>query len=165
MSDDFRLSAEPYHDFADPTPRAAVQRDVYVTVIASCEIFFGLVRLAIVGLGVIGLSQIPLDNPLRQTTPFEIGSGLLLGVTGLVAAVLLLFKSRIGVAVGWLALLFVVFNLAVSLWQSSIMLRQFENNQPQFIGGLVGGGIVLLIRLGINAEYAVALLRAAKLYR
>lgn len=166
MSNDFTYAAEPEFDVVDDRTaiRSSPKHDVFVTVIAGSEVCFALLRLGLVALSSIALSTIAANDPMRVTVPFEIGTGGALGVFGLVAAVLLLFKIRVGVYVGWLAFAFAMLNILVGVWQASIMMQGIVD-PAQRIGGWVGAGVMLSIRVAINVAYAYALVRAAKLYK
>lgn len=166
MSDDFTVAAEPEFDVVDERSavRSTPKHDVFVTVIAGGEVCFALLRLGLVALSSVALGTIAADDPIRASVPFEIGTGGALGVFGLITAILLLFKMRVGVYVGWLAFAFAILNILVGVWQASILMQAIAD-PAQRMGGWIGAGVMLSIRVAINAAYAYALVRAARLYK
>lgn len=122
-------------------------------------VFCGL-RLMAGLLGMVGLSQIPDDSPIAPTATLEVFTALCTACFGIPANILLLNGRRLGVALAWTSLLFTALSLGVSVWQINIQMELMPD-QATRVGMMIGGTIVLVIRLGLNITYAAVVHKAA----
>ncbi len=161
----------PY-SYTVPSPEATyLQPNRYPTqiiVAATIDLFYLALRLVLVGLGAIGLAAMGTDDPLFIFGILEILTGGLMVLFGIPAGILLIIKHRRGVLLGWLCLIATLLNLVVALAEIPIQLGNAQarmagqNPTAVYIGALVGGGFVLLLRLAWNGFYAYALVEAKK---
>jgi hypothetical protein len=136
---------------------------VFPKVIFILDIIFCSIRLVMVPLSLFGavfMQRNDPNNPMLPTTYFEVGTNLAVGLVGLLAAGLMLGRKRFGAILGVLAILAVLANMGVGFWQGTIQFaaQGFKPGSPEYVGGLVGLGLVALVRLVLLGLYVGALL-------
>jgi hypothetical protein len=128
------------------------------------DICFCAFRLLMVPFGLLGLSMLQNqdpNNPLLKTVVFELSTNGAIGGLGLLAAILMLTRKKIGAVFGWLTVLSTLAGLGVALWQASIQMETqgFKPGTPQYAGAMVGIGLVLVLRLVLLGLYIAAIVK------
>lgn len=142
-----------------------------VLVAASIDLAFLLIRIGLVGLGVIGVIAMGPNDPLFVWGILEVVTGSAMIVFGIPADILMLLGKRLGATLGVLALVATASNIVVTLFEIPMQLSNMranapvENQQAYIVGAMVGAGFVIFIRLIWNGFYAFAAYRAFNTYR
>jgi hypothetical protein len=123
------------------------------------DLIFCVLRIGFVVLGLIGYQN--LDGPLLDSAPYELITGAAIVLFGISGNGLMLAKQTWAVALGWLALAATLGSIGVGIWQASIMLDFFaqNGNEAERIGGYIGAGFSILVRVEIIFTYLFALLK------
>jgi hypothetical protein len=121
-------------------------------------VFCGL-RVPLAMLSIIGMSVIPPNHPLYPTVLFEVATNVAIAVLGLPANILCLMRKPMGVWLGVMALLAVGGNVAVGAWQLSLQGPGGPFGNAQAGAVMIGAMIGMLVRVGINIAWVVALVQ------
>lgn len=158
-----RYEDDEYDDYEERRPRRSRSRrntgdySGFVKAFIIMDLIFCLIRIPLVLFGVIGMMSKEVDlGPLKNSAVFEVGTGIAMALLGLIANGLLLMRNPMGVVFGWMALVATGGSILVGIWQVSIQLGMAPDEATK-IGMMVGGGMAVLIRVGLNAGYAMAL--------
>jgi hypothetical protein len=151
--------------------RRSRSRSTYPTfpkVIFILDIIFCAIRLLMVPLSLFGavvMKQQNPNDPMIETTYYEVATNLAVGLFGLLAAALMLGRKRIGLVLGLVAILAVLANMGVGFWQGSLTMEKngFKPGSPEFAGALFGIGLVVLIRLVLLGLYIGALVSFSRM--
>ena len=135
---------------------------IFCIVMFAIDLVFCFIRLLLVGVGIVGLQAAGGDPMVAQTGLLEIATGAGMVVFGIPADIAMLLKQKWGLILAWVKVVATLGSVGVGLWQLSFILDQFPPGSPQRIGGMVGGGIAVAIRLGLIAFYVAVLVRFAK---
>jgi len=140
-------------------PPALPTFPLYSRIFFILSLVFSVLRLLLVALSFVGWAAMEgQDAPLERTVIFEILTGAGMAVFGLVGNIMMLCRKVVGTVFGWLLVAFALGSLGVGVWQGSIIFSQFEPGSPQFIGGIIGMGGVLVVRLGLIVAYSFAII-------
>ena len=122
-------------------------------------VFVGLRALG-VAFGVIGMlmmqaAQQP-DPMVAQTGMWEISTGLLIVIGGLLANGLMLSKSMSGAYFAVLKVIGVLGSYGVAVWQFSFVFDKFPEGSPERVGAVGGAVISMAVRFALLAAWVVA---------
>jgi hypothetical protein len=126
------------------------------------DLVFSVLRMPLVGMGILGLMAAGSVPLIAQTGAFEVGTGVVIVLFGILANIALLYKQRWGLMLAWVKVVAGLGSVAVGWWQLSLMLGQFPEGSPQRVGAIIGGGFVGVLRIGLLGLYAAALVAFAK---
>lgn len=116
-------------------------------------------RLIMVLLGIVGFFAIPADDPLKPTVVAEVATGAGIAIFGLLGYTMMLMRKRVGIPLFWICFVSVLGSVIVGAIQLSLIVDAQNFQGPERIGAWVGGGIVIVIRLGIIVAMAVAVMQ------
>jgi len=150
----YATSAQGYGDYAQPT-----SMPTYAKVVIIIDLVFCSLRLLLVPLSIFGMTVIEPSDPLYPTAIFEILTLLGIALFGIPGNALLLMGKPIGILLVGLAILATIGSIGVGFWQMPIMLDEFPPGSPERTGGMIGGVVVALIRLGIIVMVGAALMK------
>lgn len=143
----------------------AVPFPIYTLVVAIIDMVFCVLRLALVGMGIYGLTLIMRRPDAGSTVAMgiaEVVSGAAMVVLGIAANGMILAKKRPGVIIGWMLVAATGVSLGLGLFQGFMQMSRFQPGSPQFVGAIIGIVLVVGLRIGIIVAYAFALLMFQK---
>ena len=159
-------------EFDSPRParrrRGAIEPPSFVTTMSIVDLVMCCLRLLAAGVGVVGLLAVASQGVvgLGLTVYADAGINLLLGIVGIVAAILLLRKSPIAVPLGWatvgLAILSVLLAVVsvINLVSNADAGFGGQPRPPGFVpGAIIGAAVTVGIRLVLLGMYATALVK------
>jgi hypothetical protein len=147
---------------------AVKQLGTFVLTILIIDLVLCCLRLMLAALGLAGFAVIPLDDPMRATVVFEVGTGFAIALFGIPANLLILLKQRIGIYVAGIKIFFTLANILVGIWQASLqfgpMASEVEGPERagMLVGFMIGVGFVVVFRLVLMGLYIAALVKANK---
>ncbi len=144
-------------------PSAASEKmPTFVTVMMIIDMVFRGLRVPIALLGIVGVVVMPSDNPMFLPGIFEVITGAVMAVCGLVGDGLVLAKRRIGLIFCWVAVAATLANVVVALFELPIQAGQQPENVRMVVYAVAG--IFLIFRLALIGTYGFALLLAKKYF-
>ncbi len=151
----------------DTTPASSVPRSlpVFCTIVFVIDLVLCSLRTLLVLIAIPGYMLLKQDHhPLAPTAIFEILAGAGIVLSGIPANIGLLLRRSWGVPLAYASAAATLLSIIVGAWQANITLNQFQPGSAELIGGLIGGGAMLAVRLGILGLFvmAVALFAAWK---
>ncbi|MBT4864978.1 MAG: hypothetical protein HON53_07670 [Planctomycetaceae bacterium] len=160
MYDDEFQEREDDSSYENPRPRRAKKGlPVFCMVVFIIDLVFCVLRIGFVALGLINYQN--LEGPLLESAMFELITGAAIVLFGIAGNGLMLAKQAWAVALGWLNLGATLGSIGVGIWQASIFLDEMAQNggEAERIGGYIGAGFSILVRVGIIFTYLFALLK------
>lgn len=136
----------------------------FTIVVAILNLVFSLLRVLFVGFSIFGYANMRMDNPLAESALAEIFTGAGVAIFLFIASLLLLLKVRAAIPFAWVAVVTVIFNIGVGVWQSSLIAQGFKSPEER-IGAVLGGGVVLVVRLVLLGVFMMAIVLAQGYFR
>ena len=157
----------PLDSPAPPSVPAPLRLPAFIMTFVIMDLVFSCIRIIFGLTGIANSGAIASDNPLHATVPFELTANFGMGSFGIIAAILLLMKRPAGPPLGWVKIVFAILGIIVGVWQLGVMpLPEGGKEEAAMrIGFALGGGVVLIIRVGLLVCYTIAVTRAAKLFK
>lgn len=152
-------------DYSEDYPiarRRSAKLPTFCLVMFIIDLIFCCLRVLFVILGVVGYQMLKQQgDPMADTALYEIVTGGLIVLFGIPANGLMLAKQKWAVFLGWLTLVVTFASIAVGIWQASVMMDGIaaNGNEAEQVGGYIGAGFSIIVRLGIVICYAIALLK------
>lgn len=150
----YAASTPGYADYNQPSPLPT-----FVKVVAIIDLVFCGIRLLLVPLSIYGMTIIDPGDPLYPTAVFEVLTLLGISLFGIPGNALILMGKPIGILLVALAIVATIGSIGVGFWQLPIMLDEFPQGSPERTGGVIGGVVVALIRVGIIMMVGFALMQ------
>jgi len=113
-------------------------------------------RLLLVPLGITGYLELAESEPLREVAIFEVATNAGVGLFGILAAVLILLKKRLGIPLAVVTIVFTGGNMLVGIWEGVLQVPA-EAPPALFVGFMTGIVMVMVIRAGILGIYIAAI--------
>jgi len=152
---------------APPSAPSPLKLPAFIMTFVIMDLVFSCLRIIFGLSGIADSGAIASDNPLHATVPFELTANFGMGVFGIIAAILLLGKRPLGPAIGWVKIVFAILGIIVGVWQLSVtpLPEGGGDAKAMRIGFALGGGFVLILRVGLLVCYTIAVTQAAKLFK
>jgi hypothetical protein len=146
-----------------PAPPAQARLPTFAKTMFIIDLVFCGLRALMVPFSVIGYTTFTQNHdPLLPTAVPEVLASSMMVIFGISTNVVGLLHKPWTVWLGSVSSLATLGSLGVAVWQGSIQMAAFAPGTPQRIGGYIGLGVVLLIRIGILALYVAALVQFAQ---
>lgn len=146
--------------YPPPAPRRGLP--VLCLAVFIMDLVFCVIRVPLVGFGIVGLQMAPNDPMVVQTGIFEVLAGVGIVVCGIPGNIAMLAKQKWGVVLGWATVAATIASVCVGLWQMTFFLEQHAPGTLEYVGAIMGGVIVLGLRLSLLGLYVAALLWFAR---
>ena len=130
-----------------------------ITDLVFCALRVPLVLIGFMGFAMVESNQLKLGIPMEYLW-WETGTGLGIVVFGLLANILLLNNKRIGVLLGYVAIIAALASVVVGLFEL-VKLADPAAKPAEETARKVGAIIGLVIRVGFNFLYAITLMKFA----
>jgi len=135
----------------------------FVMTFVIMDLVFCCLRLLLAAVGASAIGSPELEQTgLADTAGWEVGTAFAMAGLGIPANILILCRKPLGVTLGWATLAATAINVGVGTWQGATSLRQFEEGSPEYLGGMIGIGLVIVVRIGLNVAYLFALVIARR---
>jgi hypothetical protein len=130
---------------------------VFVRVVVLADLLLLIFRALLVVGGVLGILSVGNEAPLiAQTGWFEVGSGALMVLAGFPADIAMLLRQGWAVFLAYVKVAATFASIIVGIWQMTFFLQTFQPGSPEYVGGLMGAGVTVVVRVGLLALYVAA---------
>lgn len=144
-------------------PRAGLP--AYCTTMFIISLVFCVIRVLLVGLGIVGMiaiSQMASPPPQATGAIWEVLSGAAMAFFGIIGNSLMLARKRVGFYFGIMLVIAVLCSFVVGIIQALSLASVQPEGSPELIGMMIGAGVMILIRLGLLGAYILALAKFKK---
>jgi hypothetical protein len=127
------------------------------------DLVFCCIRALIVPFSILGYSILQQQgSPLLRTVFFEILTGALMAILGILCNILLLMRKPRGAPLGFLNVIVTVGSIGVGIWQASL---SAPPNPQQASAYMAGAGFSVVVRLILLGLYINALTKFSQWHR
>lgn len=147
-----------FPDDAFPSP-VAQPLPTFCLIVFIVDLVLCSLRLLMVPFSILGLMFAEDVEQVFGASVFaEILAGLLIGVIGIAANVMLLVKKPLGVHLGNALVALTVASYGVAVWQTVLQFGMLDSTAER-VGGVIGFVVVMAVRVTLLALFVVALMK------